>query len=95
VVAQCQQLSPKRTKFEQFYYQKKAAVVLHFCLIENICHNFLVPRMIELGRKTFMNIQTLDLYRVQGAKLVQTVVYKMWFQIKQHVWAPIIIGSVL
>ena len=29
-----------------------------------IHHNFLVPRMIELGCKTFMPIQTLDLHRV-------------------------------
>ena len=43
---------------------KKAAVVSNFCLIGKIHHNFLVPRMIELGCKTFMPIQTLDLHRV-------------------------------
>ena len=47
-----------------FYYKKKAAVVSNFCLIGKIHHNFLVPKMIELGRKTFMPIQTLDLRRV-------------------------------
>ena len=55
--------------FKHFYYvygMKKAAVVFNFCLIGNIHHNFLVPRMIELARKTFMimPIQTLDLHRV-------------------------------
>ena len=39
-------------------------MVSNFCLIGKIHHNFLVPRMIELGRQTFMPIQTLDLHRV-------------------------------
>ena len=43
---------------------KKAAVVLNFCLIGKIHHNFLVPRMIRLVRQTFMSIQTL--HRVWG-----------------------------
>ena len=56
-------LSPNWTSFKCFYY-KKVAVVSNFCLIEKIHHNFLVPRMIELGCKTCMPIQTLDLHRV-------------------------------
>ena len=59
----------KVTKFDQidqFELSKKAAVVSNFCLIGKIHHNFLVPKMIELGRKTFMPIQTLDLHRVSG-----------------------------
>ena len=43
---------------------KKAAVIFNFCLIGNIHHNFLVPRMIESAPKTFMPIQTPDLHRV-------------------------------
>ncbi len=39
-------------------------MVSNFCLIGKIRHNFLLPRVIELGRKTFMPIQTLDLHRV-------------------------------
>jgi hypothetical protein len=50
-------------KFLHFYY-KKAAVVLNFCLIGKIRHIFLVPRMIESARQTFMPIQTLNLHRV-------------------------------
>ena len=37
---------------------KKAAVVLNFCLIGKIQYNFLVPRIVESGCKTFMPIQT-------------------------------------
>ena len=55
----------KIDKIWTFLLSEKAAVVLNFCLIGNIRHNFLVPRMIELGRKTFMHIQTLDLHRVK------------------------------
>jgi hypothetical protein len=47
---------------------KKAAVVSTFCLIGKICHNFLVPRMIQLASKTLMSIQTLDLHRVKVVK---------------------------
>ena len=36
-------------------------MLLNFCLIGKIRHNFLVPRMIELACKTFMPIQTLVL----------------------------------
>ena len=36
----------------------------NLCIIGKIHHNFMVPRMIELGCKTFMPIQTLDLQRV-------------------------------
>ena len=43
---------------------ENCAVVLIFCLIGKIHHNFLVPRMIELACKTFMPIQTLYLHRV-------------------------------
>ena len=52
--------------FEHFGLSKKAALVSNFCLIGKIHHNFMVPRMIELGCKTFMPIQTLDLHRVGG-----------------------------
>ena len=59
---------PKLTSFEHFYY-KKAAVVLNLSLIGKICHNFLVPRMIELVWKTFMSIHTLVLHRVSLAHI--------------------------
>ena len=55
---------PKIDQVEEFGLPKKAAVVSNFCLIGKICHNFLVPRIIELACKTFMCIQTLDLDRV-------------------------------
>ena len=55
----------KFDQIEHFGLSKKAAVVSNFCLIGKIHHNFLVPRMIELGCKTFMPIQTLDLHRVR------------------------------
>ena len=42
---------------------KKADVILTFFLIGKIRHNFLVPRVIEAGRQTFMPTQTLDLQR--------------------------------
>ena len=48
---------------------KKAAVVSIFCLIGKIQHNFLVPRMIESGRQTFISIQTFDLHRVVSMSL--------------------------
>ena len=51
----------KLDQTEHFGLSKKAAVVSNFCSIGKIHHNFLVPKMIELGRKTFMPIQTLDL----------------------------------
>ena len=57
-------LSKKLSGFKHFYY-KKAAVILNFCLIGNIRHNFLVPRIIELAPKTFMPIQIPDLHRVK------------------------------
>ena len=44
--------------------KKKPAVIFNFCLIGNIPHNFLVPRIIELAAKTFMPIQTPGLQRV-------------------------------
>ena len=61
------------TSFEHFYY-KKAAVVSNFGKIH---HNFLflVPRMIELGRQTFMPIQTSDLHRVT---FFWTVLLSFW-----------------
>ena len=53
------------TGFQHFSYIKKFAVISNFCLIGNIRHNFLVPRMIELlGCQTFMPIQTLELHKV-------------------------------
>ena len=54
----------KFDQIEHFGLSKKAAVVSNFCLIGKIHHNFLVPKMIEFGHKTFMLIQTLDLHRV-------------------------------
>ena len=54
----------KFDKIEHFGLSKKAAVVSNFCLIGKIPHNFLVPRMIELGCKTFVPIQTLDLHSI-------------------------------
>ena len=55
-------------KLDQIYkfgLSKNAAVVSIFCLIGKIHHNFVVPRMIESCRQTFMPIQTLDmLHRV-------------------------------
>ena len=57
---------PKFDKFDNIYAIKKAAVVLNFCLIGKIRHNFLVPRMIESARKTFMHVQTLNLHRVKA-----------------------------
>ena len=47
---------------------KKAALVPNFCLIGKIHHTFLMSRMIELGCKTYMPIQTLDLDRVYFLK---------------------------
>ena len=41
---------------------KLAAVLLNFCLIGKIRHNFLVPTMTETVCKTFMPIQTLVLH---------------------------------
>ena len=55
----------KLDKIEHFGLSKKAALVSNFCLIGKICHNFLLPRVIELGCKTFMPFQTLDLHRVR------------------------------
>ena len=49
---------------QHFGLSKKAALLSNFCIIGKIHHNFLVPRMIELGCKTFMPIQTFDLHRV-------------------------------
>ena len=57
----------KLEQIEHFGLSKKAAVVSNFCLIGKIHHNFLVPNMIELGRKTFMPIQTLDLQSAKSA----------------------------
>ena len=60
-----QKIIPKfLSGFKYLYYKKKAAVVSNYCLIRKIHLNFLVPRMIEVGCKTFMPIQTFDLHRV-------------------------------
>ena len=56
----------KFDKIEHFGLSKKAAVVSNFCLIGKIHHNFLVPKVIELGRKTFMPFQTLEQHRVNA-----------------------------
>ena len=57
-------LSPNFRLILNIFTIKKAAVVSNFCLIGKIHHNFLVPRMIELGCKISMLIQTLDLQSV-------------------------------
>ena len=62
-VAECNGLSKKLSGFKYFYY-KKAAMILDFCLFGNIRHNFLVPRIIESAPKTFMPIQIPDVHRV-------------------------------
>ena len=54
----------KLDQIEHFGLSKKAAVISNFCLFGKIHHNFLVPKMIKLGCKTFMSIQTLGLHRV-------------------------------
>ena len=56
---------PNLIKLKNFGYLKKAGVVLNFCLIGKIYHNFLVLRMIESACKTFLSIQTLDLHKVK------------------------------
>ena len=58
---------------------KKAAVIFNFCLIGNIHHNFLVPRMIESAPKTFMPIQTPDLDRVPCNFPVRDCCEEMYF----------------
>ena len=70
-------LSPNWTSFISFYYKKKAAVVSKFCLIGKICHDFLVPTLIELGWKTFMPFQTSDLDRVISYRIVWAKKKKM------------------
>ena len=72
-------LSKKLTGFKYFYY-KKAAVIFNFCLIGNISHNFLIPRMIELVPKTFMPIRTPDLHRVD---------ISLKYLVKSHVPFPV------
>ena len=57
--------------FENFTI-KKTAVVSNICLIGKICHNFLLPRVIELGCQTFMPVQTLDLHRVHWITICPT-----------------------
>ena len=57
-------LSPNFRLVLNIFTIKKAAVVINFCLIGKIQYNFLVHRIVESGRKTFMPIQTLDLHRV-------------------------------
>ena len=59
----------KLDQIENFGLSKKAAIVSNFCLIGNIHHNFLIPRMIESVPKTFMPIQTPDLHRVSSMAL--------------------------
>ena len=66
------QTIPKFDKFDNIFAIKKTAVVLHFCLIGKIHHNFLVPEMIESARQTFMPIQTLNLYGSDGLAFEST-----------------------
>ena len=55
-------VSKKWTGFKHFYH-RKTAVNFNFCLIGNICHNFLVTRMIESASLTFWYSETRDLHR--------------------------------
>ena len=48
-------------------------MTFNFCLIGNISHNYLVPRMIESAPKTFMPIQTPDLDRVMRLRELSRV----------------------
>ena len=41
----------------KFLLNKKAAIVLNFCLIGKIPHDFPILRSIEWARKTFIGIQ--------------------------------------
>jgi hypothetical protein len=54
---------PNLTSFKHFYYKEMLSCYWISALIEKICHNFLVPRMVELACKTFMPIV---LYRLGG-----------------------------
>ena len=67
---------------------KKAAVIFNFCLIGNIHHNFLVPRMIESVPETFMPIQTPDLHRVILHTFVSGEKYKSHKTLKQIITSP-------
>ena len=62
----CQRNYPQIGLVSKVFTIKKAALVSNFCLIGKIRHNFLLPRVIELGRKTFMPFKTLDLHRVNN-----------------------------
>ena len=85
-------LSKTLSGFKHFYY-KKTAVILNFCFIRNIGHNFLVPRIIESAPKTFMPIQTPDLHRVimyiVGRKKQESQNSIRYFQIKNSYMLPI------
>ena len=62
----CQRNYPQIGLVSKVFTIKKAALVSNFCLIGKIRQNFLLPRVIELGCKTFMPFQTLDLHRVSS-----------------------------
>ena len=66
---------------------KKAAVLWHVCLIGNICNNFLVPRMNESAPKTFMPIQTSDLYRVNWRNSMGTPQYGIMYNISNKTFS--------
>jgi len=79
-------LSPNFCLVLKIFTIKKAAVVSNFCLIGKICHDFLVPTMIELGRKTFMPFQTSDLHRVFRIKLWLKFSFEIgFFKLASHI----------
>ena len=59
----------KLDQIEKFGLSENAALISIFCSIGKIQQNFLVPRMVESGRQTFMLIRNLDLHRVKVWKL--------------------------
>ena len=67
-------------------------MIWNFCLIGNIRHNFLVPRIIELAPKIFMHIQTPDLHRVRRivVDVLSCLLYKVqiYFSVISWVSCP-------
>ena len=65
-------------------------MLLNFCLIGKIRHNFLVPRMIESACKTFMPIPTLDIDRVRATtgynkkKIMEPILFLYYEEITYH-----------
>ena len=76
----------KLVHIEHFGLSKKAALVSNFFSIGKIHHNFLVPRMIELGCKTFMPFQTSDLHRVTRGPLEELSIFNWWWNSWSYQW---------